>query len=508
MFRRNAIFTAIVLCLAFILSYSFAYSQSSSDQEKVDRLGKKIRDYQTSEVWPGGNEYSGAYTEYHRNIFLRKGGASAIVTQARNNQAVTEGAKTLANFDRPARLALYSKWLTPIYPTWEMIGEVSDKGTTNAGYETEKEIAAGLVALVKEIVTQNLQSDLGQNQAIDYQADFKRLGTMIRKYQTDVVWPGGNEYSGCYMDTDRNNFLARGGADRIVQLAKKNTDFVKFAKELKFISDAERANYCKKWSVPVYPTWAMNGEISDKGTTEAGYQTEQEIAKGLVGLVKEIVGTYVDPPSQPDKTIDFSGRQWGIKMPTIPFGPGPNHWSGSEDNIWVENNQLHLKIIHRDGKWTCPEVYLLQSLGFGTYTIEFASRVDNLDPQVVLGCFLYESLSRELDIEFSKVLANPNNAQFVVQPYTHSGNIVRYDIPAVGQFTCQIVWRPDHVLFSVWQGYSQSSDSLINSWTYTGADIPPANVEHFRFNLWLFGGKPPTTGHGDEVIVNSFTYQP
>lgn len=214
------------------------------------------------------------------------------------------------------------------------------------------------------------------------------------------------------------------------------------------------------------------------------------------------------PPIRPDLPIQFSDYTWGVKQSADPFDPGPNYWSASVDNIWVDNDGLHLRIYYDGSRWTCPEVYLLQSHGYGTYTFGLASRVDNLDQRTVFGCFTYESTSRELDIEFSRVLANPNNSQYVVQPYTHGGNVYRFNMPAVTYSTHQIEWRANHVLFRSWHGLGMDPDSLIALWNYTGSDIPPENVERWRFNLWLFGGNPPVSGIGDEVIIRSFDYQP
>ncbi|MDP2696010.1 MAG: PEGA domain-containing protein [bacterium] len=214
------------------------------------------------------------------------------------------------------------------------------------------------------------------------------------------------------------------------------------------------------------------------------------------------------PPIRPDLPIEFSGYTWGVKQSVDRFDPGPNYWSATVDNIWVDDEGMHLRIFYDGVHWTCPEVYLLESHGYGTYTFELASRVDNLDQRAVLGCFTYESTSRELDIEFSHALANPNNAQYVIQPYTHGGNIYQYDMPAVTYSTHQIEWRSDHVLFQSYRGLGMNPDSLITSWNYTGSDIPPENIERWRFNLWLFGGNPPVSGIGDEVIIKSFEYEP
>ncbi len=122
--------------------------------------------------------------------------------------------------------------------------------------------------------------------------------------------------------------------------------------------------------------------------------------------------------------------------------------------------------------------------------------------------FLYENLSREIDIEFSQVLANPHNAQYVIQPYTVSGNIIRFDMPRSSQTSHRIKWREDYIDFTSWRGFSQNpiTDSLIFSWHYTGPNIPPPGNERLRFNLWLFGGNPPQRRIGDEIVIKSFNY--
>jgi hypothetical protein len=175
----------------------------------------------------------------------------------------------------------------------------------------------------------------------------------------------------------------------------------------------------------------------------------------------------------------------------------------------VDGEGLHLGIVKRDSNWYCSEVVLDRSLGYGVYAYQLASRVDSLDYQAVASGFLYESLTRELDIEFSPVLANPHNAQYVVQPFSHPGNLVRFEMPPVGQSTHRIVWSSDSVRCDSWRGHGNEpqEDSLIFSWTYTGSDIPPPGGERMRFNLWLFEGHPPTSGFSDYLIVQRFSFR-
>lgn len=216
-------------------------------------------------------------------------------------------------------------------------------------------------------------------------------------------------------------------------------------------------------------------------------------------------------------SVELSGRTWGIKTTgTVAgdqFDPGPNFWSSDPSVVSVEADGLHLKINQINGMWQCSEVYLLESLGYGTYTVQVSSFLNQLDQNTVAApLFIYAGPGQELDNEYSGqggLIPCPYNAQFVVQPYTVPGNIVRYVQPSTAQFTSQMEWRADHVAFSAWNSWASapSASDLIYQWTYSGAYIPPPGQERVHINLWLLNGSAPASGIGDEMVVNSFTFQ-
>src|SRR6266568_3108242 len=104
------------------------------------------------------------------------------------------------------------------------------------------------------------------------------------------------------------------------------------------------------------------------------------------------------------RTIEFSGNQWVVKDGGEERrGPGPNYFSSSPENVWVDSQgQLHLKITNRNNRWYCAEVSLEKPLGYGTYEFFVNGRFDQLDPHVVDGLFLYEDDAHEIDIEFGR----------------------------------------------------------------------------------------------------------
>ena len=106
--------------------------------------------------------------------------------------------------------------------------------------------------------------------------------------------------------------------------------------------------------------------------------------------------------------ISFSGYDWWVKSSPGLVGPGPNYFSDRADDVWVDaQGRLHLKIVYRNGRWYSTEVFGADPLGYGTYTFTLASRVDQLDKNIVLGLFTWDDTDpayyhREIDIEFSR----------------------------------------------------------------------------------------------------------
>lgn len=219
----------------------------------------------------------------------------------------------------------------------------------------------------------------------------------------------------------------------------------------------------------------------------------------------------LDFDEYPDKSlrfIDWSGYRWRVKAGDL-LDPGPNYFSGDPANVWIDGlGQLHLKTEFRDGKWYCAEVVMDEFLGYGTYTFHMSSRVDDFDYNIVFAGFLYETINQEFDIEFSKRLANPFNSQYVIQPYYHTGNITFFDMPADVQTSHSMEWRSDKIVFKSWFGHDPTPlpADIINSWEYTGADIPSPTDERMIFNLYLFGGEAPVGGLPDEAIISSFEF--
>ncbi|MBI4092733.1 MAG: hypothetical protein HY420_02290 [Candidatus Kerfeldbacteria bacterium] len=213
----------------------------------------------------------------------------------------------------------------------------------------------------------------------------------------------------------------------------------------------------------------------------------------------------------PVRTLSFAGYTWWVKSNAeVRVDPGPNYFSDSTANVWVDGpGNLHLKLTYRDDKWYCPEVYSEQYFNFGRFRFTIQGPIDVLDPNVVAAGFIYANVNQEVDIEFSR-WGDPNaqNGQYVIQPWNTSGNRNRYNFTLTGPTsTHEFIWWPDSVFFESRQGDMDGGGAVIQSWMYRGNDSPPANQMRMRFNVWLFGGNPPTNGQEVELVITDFRWQ-
>jgi len=218
--------------------------------------------------------------------------------------------------------------------------------------------------------------------------------------------------------------------------------------------------------------------------------------------------------SDQSRIISFSDYDWLVKSSgDHTVGPGPNYFSDSEGNVWVDDEgKLHLKIKKESSIWYNSEVTLLQSLGYGHYVFQIDSRIDQLDKNIVAAVFLYKNDEKELDNEFSKWGEDENeNAQFAVQPSSKTGNKDRFNIQMNdnSSITSIIHWEKDFVEFTVYKGAigDTTVDNIIKRWIYEGADIPSEEDDPVAIiNLWMFKGQPPSDQKEEELVVSTFKY--
>ncbi len=276
------------------------------------------------------------------------------------------------------------------------------------------------------------------------------------------------------------------------------------------------------WS-PVTPPSSCACKIRLTATGPGG--TDEDVSRGCFHLTDEL------PLFEPDRVIEFSGILWGVRGDAhqTPEEPGANYWSDSSENIWVEKHgdyeELHLKITNRRGRWYCCEVYTLEPTEYGVHRFYLSGRLDELDPLVVAGFFLYKDDCNEMDIEFSRwgYGVGSDNLLYAVQPSAIAGNTSSSLMQLEGLNTTHYLdWQPGKARFLSSHGHYRKPPNTcfcipnplesfclsftdLCGWEYTGEDVPCVEKNlRIHMNLWLLdqeGDNAPLNGEEVEIVV-------
>jgi len=283
-------------------------------------------------------------------------------------------------------------------------------------------------------------------------------------------------------------------------------------------------------------------EVSDFSVLSAPAPAGTVTARILVGVLQspsdpssdvifdEVSFYSTTPPTIEDvqwndfpsgNTVNFAGWSWRVKGPGL-YGPGSNLFCPDSDCVWVDGGgSLHMTLAKEFGQWYSTEVVLEEALGYGDYVLTTVGRLDLIDPQAVLGIFLWEyglcwdpaymwwNPYNEIDIEYSRWGNIASEiGQFVAQPWDYPNNRNRFDY-VFG--TSEVVshamrWLPDRVEYRVWSGGpdDESPQNTIYSWTYTGPHIPRPEAPRMHLNLWKLDGTPASD---QEVIFTDFRFR-
>jgi hypothetical protein len=230
---------------------------------------------------------------------------------------------------------------------------------------------------------------------------------------------------------------------------------------------------------------------------------------GSVLAVASVKGS--DPALQVSKTLSFSGYEWRIRTAPSHRGGGPNPYSA--DNAWTDSKgALHLQIKNRSGVWTCAEVTLTRSLGYGTYSFVVRDTAQ-LEPAAALAMFTYDYAgagpnNREMGVEISP-WGEPSleNAQYVVQPYYVPENSLRFSVPG-GVLTYSFQWKPQRVSFTTSRGSDLSRKTRPLAQHEFTSGVPTHGTESVRISFYMFYPAKEKLKHDNEVVVEKFEYLP
>jgi hypothetical protein len=210
-------------------------------------------------------------------------------------------------------------------------------------------------------------------------------------------------------------------------------------------------------------------------------------------------------------TLNFSGYEWRVRNAPSNRGDTINLYDPA--NAWTdESGALHLRIVKQSGQWTCAEVTLTRSFGYGTYSF-VVQDTSHLEPAVVFAMFTWDYAGadenyREMDIEISH-WGNPasKNAQYEVQPFYVAANVARLTVPS-GVLTHSFRWEPGKVSFRTVRGsVTDPGAEVVGEHVFTSG-VPIPGVESVRMSLYVYGKTDNPVQNGTEVVIEKFEYLP
>jgi hypothetical protein len=247
---------------------------------------------------------------------------------------------------------------------------------------------------------------------------------------------------------------------------------------------------------------------------EPGYHPASKIdalpsvGNGVVAVVRA-----KGPTAKPftPKLLHFSGYDWTVRTAGSDRGGEPNFYD--PENAWVdEKGYLHLRMDLRNGRWSCVEVVLNRSLGYGSYRFVIQDS-SHLGSSPVVGMYTLDDAApddtrNELDIELSR-WATPNrlNAQYVVQPYYVPENVARFTVPA-GEVTHIFRWEPGIASFRSIRGSANTPEAKSISEHVFNSGVPTPAAEKVHIDLYEFHHSRSTLQRPAEVVIEKFEYLP
>ncbi len=247
---------------------------------------------------------------------------------------------------------------------------------------------------------------------------------------------------------------------------------------------------------------------------EPGYHPQKKLETLPVegsGVIAMVSARGMAAPAAPLKVIHFSGYDWTVRAGATDRGGRINAYDSA--NAWTdEKGYLHLRMGERDGHWSCAEVNLTRSLGYGTYKFVVQDSA-HLSPSAMLGMFTVDERRGdytrvELDIELSQWgKRGSKNAQYVVQPYYIPENIARFSVPS-GVLTHILRWEPGVASFKTVQGSGIGPGSRSISEHVFTSGIPAPAAETVHIDLYDFLHSKSNPHDPAEVVIEKFEYLP
>jgi hypothetical protein len=232
---------------------------------------------------------------------------------------------------------------------------------------------------------------------------------------------------------------------------------------------------------------------------------------GSVVLVNVVKGVG-EPQLAPTTPLHFSGFDWKVRTIASDRGGMNNLYDG--DNAWVDSaGAMHLRIVKKQDKWSCAEVVLDRSLGYGTYVVTVRDAT-KLEPSAVFSMTTFDDWGgnqyyREMDVEIGRWgnALSKNNAQYGIQPFYVPGNVFPFKIPS-GTLTHSMRWESGRASFKTSRGSSMTDGSSVVTEHEFTSGIPSPGQERLQFLFYAVPSEKYPMQKGSEVVLEKFQYIP
>ncbi|MEO8072681.1 MAG: hypothetical protein ABI686_05480 [Acidobacteriota bacterium] len=233
---------------------------------------------------------------------------------------------------------------------------------------------------------------------------------------------------------------------------------------------------------------------------------------GSIKVVASVPGGQLGAAEEDaPKFLQFSGYEWKIRTIASDRSGAVSEFDAA--NAWTdEKGFLHLKISRNGDNWTCAEVSLTRSLGYGTYRL-ITHDVSQLEPAAVLSFDTWDDLEagqnhRQVDVEVTR-WGDPlnKNLQYVVQPYNIPANVARFTIPG-GVLTHSFDWQPGRVDFKTVRGANEDQKAAPIAEHQFSSGVPAPGDERILINFYAFHYAKIPLEKEAEVVIEKFEFLP
>jgi len=265
------------------------------------------------------------------------------------------------------------------------------------------------------------------------------------------------------------------------------------------------------WSTDTHLGFEYAALLVDPGYSPPPTMDAAPSQGGPISFVKIVKGVGT-PTFAQRAPLKFSGYDWSVR--TIASDRGGTNNLYDADNAWTDSTgALHLRIIKKGDRWSCAEVSLSRSLGYGTYILVVRD-TSHLEPATVLSANTFdnwggEQYYREMNVEVSRWgdAANRNNAQYGIQPFYMPGNAFAFQAPS-GTLTFMMRWESGRASFKTYRGATAGTGAQLVSEHEFTSGIPSPGQEKLLLVFYVIASDKNPLQKGSEVVIDKFEYLP